>query len=384
MSALPATSRPRTPIEVSVSPSTVQPAGAGTRRNPYVAYRKLLPPQRVRELSRLRPWISVRDTLWCWAWIAAAWALVYFVPTWWAVLLAMPVIGTRYYALFIIGHDGMHRRIFSSGPASDLFTDLFLIGPIGMVNRINSRGHLEHHQNLANDDDPDLHKHACFNKADKLEYVLFLTGLASVINVFKNLFLRTGKVDSAGRSAAAESDANASDTNRRTHGVRDLAIIGLWQLGLLIGLTTLVGTALGGTLTEPLSVLIRGWWGYPVLWIMPVYLFTYLPNLIRAFVEHSHPEDDDIADQHRLITFLSNPIERLVLSPMNMNYHIGHHLWPSIPYYNLPQADRELRATPESQRLGMEWRGSYLAYMWRYYVALPIEACKKSRHRQRA
>ncbi len=384
MSAIPTTHVPRRPIEVEI------PAGAGSsssvekpRRNPYVAYRKLLSPQRVKELSQLRPWISVRDTVWCWAWILAAWALVYFVPTWWSVLVAVPVIGTRYYALFIIGHDGMHRRIFPSGPASDLFTDLFLIGPIGMVNRINSRGHLEHHQNLANDDDPDLHKHACFNKADKLEYVLFLTGLASVINVFKSLFLRTGKVDAAGRSAAAESDASASETNRRTHGVRDLAIIGGWQIALVAGLTTLVGLSFGGSIGSPVSILTHGWWGYPVLWILPVYLFTYLPNLIRAFVEHSHPEDDDLADEHRLITFLSNPIERLVLSPMNMNYHIGHHLWPSIPYYNLPIADRELRARPEAERTGLEWRGSYLAYIWRYYVSLPIEACRQSRHRKR-
>lgn len=366
------------PVQVKVPrPAAPPPA----RRNPYIAYRKLLTPQRVRELSTLRPWIPVRDTLWCWAWIAAAWALVFFVPTWWSVLLAIPVIGTRYYALFIIGHDGMHRRIFNSAKRSDWFTDLFLIGPIGMVNRVNSRNHLEHHQNLANDDDPDLHKHACFNKSDKLEYLLFLTGLSALVNVYKNLFVHTGKVDAAGHAAAFGTDAAAASENHRKHSLRDLAIILGWQAALCLGLTFLTGLAFGGTFNKPLSVLLHGFWGYPALWLAPVYLFTYLPNLIRSFVEHSHPEDDDHADEHRLCTFLSNPIERLVMSPMNMNYHIGHHLWPSIPYYNLPIVDRELRAIPAEKRDGLNWRGTYIAYMWSYYVAMPLEECRNSRHR---
>ncbi len=377
----------RVPVQVSVPTSDApRPAPAAAqrpvRRNPYIAYRKLITSQRVKELSALRPWIPVRDTIWCWAWIAAAWAFVFFVPTWWSVLLAIPVIGTRYYALFIIGHDGMHRRIFASAKRSDWFTDLFLIGPIGMVNRVNSRNHLEHHQNLANDDDPDLHKHACFNKSDKLEYLLFLTGLSALVNVYKNLFVHTGKVDAAGRAAAAETDAAAASENHRKHSLRDIAIILGWQAALCLGLTLLTGIAFGGTVDKPLSILLHGFWGYPALWLAPVYIFTYLPNLIRSFVEHSHPEDDDHADEHRLCTFLSNPVERLVMSPMNMNYHIGHHLWPSIPYYNLPIVDRELRAIPAEKREGLNWRGTYAGYMWSYYVALPIEECRHSRLRK--
>ncbi len=367
---------------------TASATGVPTRRNPYRRYRSsLLTPQRVRELSKLRPWRSLRDTAWMWMGIVAAWALVFAYPTWWAVALAIPVIGTRYYGLFIIGHDGMHRRIFNSGPASDLFTDLFLIGPIGMCNRVNSRPHLEHHQNLANDDDPDLHKHACFNKASRLEYVLFLTGLGSVITVFRTLFLgeRTGSSKAAQTPPLPPPGGADLPSDRapakKPHSARDLVVILAWQALLIGGLTAMVGYALGGrTLLE---IGIRGWWAYPALWAFPVYLFTYLPNLIRSFVEHSHPEDDDIADEHRLVTFLSNPVERVFFSPMNMNYHIAHHLWPSIPYYNLPVADTELRAQPEALREGLNWRGTYLAYLWRYYVALPLAACRNSRHRVR-
>ena len=87
MSAVPGTPIQR-PIEVSIPIPVSGVRSPGQRRNPYRAYRaSLLSPQRVRELSRLRPWISLRDTAWMWLGIAAAWGLVFFYPTWWAVLV---------------------------------------------------------------------------------------------------------------------------------------------------------------------------------------------------------------------------------------------------------------------------------------------------------
>jgi fatty acid desaturase len=339
---------------------------------PYRAYRSLLSPQRVRELSVLRPWRTVFDTLHCWLAILGgfalgAWSLSTPAHWLWGVPLAVVIIGARYYALFILGHDGMHRRIFSSGPSSELYTDLLLIGPIAMVCRVNARNHLDHHQHLATDDDPDLHKHACFNKTTRSEYLAFLTGLSSVVGVLRNLFVRPFK-------AAAITESQSGPSRYRP---RDLAIILTWQLALSGGLTLLVALARGAD--TPLDILARGWFAYPLFWLLPVYLFTYLPNLIRSFVEHSHPENDDRADTHRLITFTSNPIERFFLSPMNMNYHIAHHLWPSIPYYNLPIADAELRGRPGTD--GLTWRRSYTAYLWRYFVALPLAECRQIRHR---
>ena len=39
-----------------------------------------------------------------------------------------------------------------------------------------------------------------------------------------------------------------------------------------------------------------GWWGYPLLWWVPVFLFTFLADNLRTFVEHSHTESDAEAD----------------------------------------------------------------------------------------
>jgi fatty acid desaturase len=337
---------------MSVAPPP--PDGARLRRadvvqRTYEPYRSgLLSPQRVSELSRLRPWRAVADALVCWICIAAAWLAVARWPHWWVVLLALPVVGTRYYALFILGHDGLHRRLLPGRRANDLFNDLVILGPIGAITRINRVNHLEHHDYLASARDPDRHRYGCVNKADHLALLGYLTGLTSMARSARNVFLGSA---TNGRRDVAHPDGS--------YRPRDIVILVGWQALLLGALTSSIG-----------------WWGYPVLWLLPVFLFTVLGDNLRSFLEHSHPERDDLADRHRLITFLAHPLERMLLAPMNMNYHAAHHLWTSIPYYNLSEADREIRHKATTS--GLLWRVSYLAYLWQYVRALPLDDCRAS------
>jgi fatty acid desaturase len=337
------------------------PRATTPRFDPYQPFRRtLLTPDQVRSLSALRPARVVADTLWCWLWIAGTWAAVATWTHWWVVALAIPLIGSRYYALFIIGHDGLHRRLFPNRDRNDLFNDLCILGAIGAVTRINNRNHLRHHQYLATQDDPDRHRHACFNKSEVIEVVAFLSGISSVYTSVRNVFRPNDRVRKYGAPDAAEvqgepGTALASAPER--YSARDTLILLGWQIALIGGLSWAIA-----------------WWAYPVLWLLPVFVFTYLGDNFRSFIEHSHPESDAKADQHRLITFISNPVERLFIAPMNMNFHAAHHLWVSVPYYNLPKADRLMRENPGSTAL--EWRRSYLGYLWRYMRALPLEECK--------
>lgn len=319
----------------------------------YKPYRTtLLSAARVREMSQLRPARVIRDVALSWAIILLAWAFVAVFPEWWAVLLTVPVIGARYYALFIIGHDGLHRRLFAHKQTNDRFNDLFIMAPIGAITRINNLNHLKHHLHLGTEEDPDRSKHACFNKTDHNELFIYLIGIFSVFKTLLNVFVKP--------VASPERPSTEAEPRRaaaRQYTPADLALLLGWQIALFGGLT--------------LSI---GWWAYPVLWLAPVFLGTYLADNLRSFIEHSHPENDASADEHRLITHLSNPIERFFIAPMNMNYHAVHHLWPSIPYYNLKIVDEEIRRHPDAE--GLVWRKSYLGYLWRYMRALPLEDCK--------
>ena len=327
-------------------PTPSVPSERAASRDPYQPYRStLLTPAQTKELSELRPWVVVRDLALAWLTIVSAWALAATYTTWWTVALAMVVVGTRFYALFVIGHDGLHRRLFADRATNDFVCDVFVLGPIGAITRINNRNHLAHHRHLATDLDPDRHKHACFNKTDLTELLAYMSGLMSIVTSARNVFL-PGRPD--------------EESVREGYTGRDLAILIGVQTVLVAGLTWAFG-----------------WWGWPVMWIVPVYVFTYLGDSIRSFAEHSHPEADDVADDHRLITYVSSPLERLFLAPMNMNFHAAHHLWVSIPYYNLPKADALMRAHPLGS--GLEWRKSYVGYLIRYALALPLEECRVQR-----
>ena len=71
----------------------------------YKPHRHILSPEALKSLSKINPWKPICHVFWMWAGIIAAWSLVAWHPSWWTVLIAIPVIGTRYYSLFIIGHD---------------------------------------------------------------------------------------------------------------------------------------------------------------------------------------------------------------------------------------------------------------------------------------
>ncbi len=302
----------------------------------------LLTPQRIRELGVIRTNRALLDIAFCWILILAAFVLVTYHTAWWSLVTAFVLIGNRYYALFIIGHDGMHRRVAPSTNRNDLICDLLVFGPIGAITRLNNYNHLEHHYWLGTPKDPDRPKHCSFNKTSSSELLGFLSGFSIVLTAIRNVFHPRARQNQAGG-----------------YGVRDVFIVGGWFVLLAGGLTWQIG-----------------WWAYPLLWLAPVYTFMYLADNFRSWSEHSHPEADDSADAHRLITFLSNPVERCFLAPMNMNYHTVHHLWPSIPYYNLAAADREIRTMPAAR--GLEWRGSYLAYLWTYMKALPLAEYRRS------
>jgi fatty acid desaturase len=318
---------------------------ARERRDPYQPFREqMLSAARVRELSQLRPGRVVIDVAVSWLIILGAWSLAAIYTTWWSVGLAIIVVGTQYYALFIIGHDGLHRRLFPRRETNDLFCDLFVFAAIGAITRLNNRNHLAHHQHLATGDDPDRYKHACFNKSNLGELLAYLSGLATIWTSVRNVFFPAGR-------------APRGETRDDGYTLRDVALLGGVQLSLMAGLT-----------------FVFGWWGWPLLWAVPVYIFTYLGDSIRSFAEHSQPESDVPADEHRLISYVSSPLEAMFFAPKNMNFHAAHHFWVSIPYYNLPIADAEMRRHPLASRL--EWRHSYAAYLLRYALALPLEECR--------
>lgn len=293
-------------------------------------------------LHRLQPRIVMRDTALAWLGILLAWVAVAHWPVWYVILPAIPVIGTRYYALFIIAHDGLHRRLFDRRRHNDLWNDLLIVAPLGAITRINRINHMRHHRELALPSDTDRYKYTNDDKDETFTFLFFLTGLQYVGRTLRNVLL-TSK-----RGEHAELVAAVVEGEDLHYALRDVLLLAGWQLALIGGLTFAIG-----------------WWAYPLLWLLPVYCFAYTADIVRVFCEHSSMSDTAAADRTiRLVSFRSNWLERQFFAPHNMNFHAAHHLWPGIPYYNLPQADRLMRKSGKTQ--GIVWRSSYLLHLWRY------------------
>jgi fatty acid desaturase len=310
----------------------------------YQPYRtELLSRDELAQLSKLNYRLVFCNIASLWLQIAAAWTVAAAYPAWWVLVVAAAFVGNRYYALFIIGHDGLHRRLHASREINDLINDVLVLGPLGAITRINRSNHMLHHRTLGCPEDPDAYKYGPRWNAGTLDFVLLLTGIPFVFRAFKNVY--------AGRSNAAAA--------KESYSGRDIVIIVGWQLALVSMLSWAFG-----------------WWGYFLMWLAPVYVFTFAADITRVFCEHS-ADDNPHALHARLVTFTANKTELALFAPMNMNHHVAHHLWPSIPYANLPRATEliRLRAAQLHGAAVPTYRHSYV----RYLMACLGRTCERER-----
>jgi len=81
------------------------------------------------------------------------------------------------------------------------------------------------------------------------------------------------------------------------------------------------------------------------LWLIPVYFFT-LFNSVRFIAEHyGTPWNEGQLVGSR--TIISNPLNRFFWN--NINWHIGHHVYPAVPWYNLVELHRLMEPAIEAR-----------------------------------
>jgi fatty acid desaturase len=66
--------------------------------------------------------------------------------------------------------------------------------------------------------------------------------------------------------------------------------------------------------------------------------------MVRTCAEHQ-PEDFPAADLDKppiVRTTLPSVLEKWLIYGINFNYHLEHHLWPHVPFFNLPKLHAHL------------------------------------------
>ena len=87
------------------------------------------------------------------------------------------------------------------------------------------------------------------------------------------------------------------------------------------------------------------WTVFLLLWVVPMMSWLKVALRLRTIGEHYGLEYDHMLRQTR--TTYPNLLEKLLIAPKNIGYHLDHHLYPSVPFYNLPALHRALQAHDE-------------------------------------
>lgn len=269
----------------------------------------------IRRLSILKPWISVSHIILEYVFIISAIVLCsnYWHPL--TYIVSVMWIGARQHALIILMHEGAHYRIVNNRKLNDFLGEVFTAFPVFITMQNYRLNHLPHHRHMNTEKDPDwVRKDTPDWKFPKSRSELFfmLFKIALGFNVLEMLKL----IASVIRPNSAKQ--KKSNSNR-------------WLFaGQIVFYSLLIAT-----------LIYFGWWlEYLLYWIIPMFTWLQLIFRIRSIAEHFGVEYDHTYT-HARNTYPSI-FDRLFLASKNVWYHLDHHLYPSVPFYHLPQLHEEL------------------------------------------
>lgn len=264
------------------------------------------------------------------------WHTLRTLPAWAVALVLLSlalsffVLACKQHALGIVMHDATHFRLFGNRRVNELASNWLCAFPNGMVTSSYRRGHLPHH--------------LFTNKPNDPYWVRLTVDRNYVFPMPRGAFYRILLGDLFGLHLRAwwpiirywTGWAFVFDNREKllTQSER-VQFIAFWLL------------AAG-------AVAASGLWGYfLLLWMLP--MFTLALALTRIRIVAEHPLDQHETELLRTRHVDGTWLERFALSPLNINYHVAHHLFPSVPLYNLPKMHAILLADPAFRDEAQLW-----------------------------
>jgi fatty acid desaturase len=239
------------------------------------------------------------------------------------VLLAWPVMSGRHLGLAILMHDAAHGLLLRNKRWNDRIGQWLTAYPTMADTLLYRRVHFQHHRNTWTDQDPDL-------------------GLAAALPVSRASFRRKMIRDLTGRTAfaryrlLARYAAGLTPSGSGREGKSWLTLARAFvasQYGFLITNAVLFAALCAAGRPD----------AYLWIWVLPAWTGYQVVLRIRSIAEHACVSDSrDPLKQTR--TTLAPGWLRFFIAPHHVNYHLEHHLFMTVPHYNLPAAHAWLRA----------------------------------------
>jgi fatty acid desaturase len=216
----------------------------------------------------------------------------------------------------VLVHEGTHYLLFRNRRLNAVVSELLLAWPLFITTRAYRGSHFAHHRHVNTEKDPDLMRKQNseweFPKTWRALAILLLKDAVG-LNTYQQLL-----------EAADLSDPKEQQSRRfEPYGWARV----LYYAVVLAGVTY-----------------FRVWPLFLLFWIVPLLTWLKMILRIRSIAEHFGIENDHVYTRSR--TTLPSRFERLFVAPRNINFHLDHHLYPSVPFFRLPRLHMLLMADP--------------------------------------
>jgi len=295
--------------------------------------RDLLTPSELAALRERVEWKGIALIAHAWAVIFASIALVAVFPNPLTYVVAVVLIGSRQLGLVILMHDGAHGCLSRNAARNMALSQWFCALPVFAETAAYRRYHLAHHARTQQDDDPDL-------------------ALSAPFPITKASYRRKFWRDITGQTGYEQRKAQVLNAlgDPAWPWKRRLSLFAE-KLGPQLAVNAILFAALA---------LAGVWWAYPLLWLVPLLTWMMVITRIRNIAEHAVvPDSNDPLRNTR--TTRASLIERALVAPYFVNYHLEHHLLYYVPCYNLPKLHAILMRGPHAAR--MEMQPNYLSVL---------------------
>lgn len=268
-----------------------------------------------------------------------------------AWLVAIVILGGRQLALAILMHECAHQSLFRTRALNDVIGKWLCAAPVWNRLEAYRKHHLAHHAHTSLEDDPDLGLVEPFpsSRASMIRKLLRdVSGIAFLRRVVGQILMDAGVL------------TYSASTGQEKVVPRPSIATMAKNLVVNTGPVVLTNAALGAALVA------FGHGELYLAWIVANATTFSLFVRIRSIAEHAVTESTSDPFRNTRTT-LANPFARLTVAPHHVNFHLEHHLVPTVPHYRLTALHRLLVA-----------RGAYedamLASGYREVMRLAIRA----------
>jgi fatty acid desaturase len=282
----------------------------------------------LRILHRKRPLLHAVVAAANFAALFLAGAAIVLLDPWYLWLPFAIVAGFAVFNCTVLLHEVVHHAVLGNlNRRAYRLLGLLYAMPSGISASQFTRWHLDHHAELGSDtEDPKRHYLSPKINARWLKFLYFTPALFPI-------YFR----------AAAKETASYEPELRRKISRERLATVG-FQLGIL-GVIAWIG----------------GWAMAWKLYMVPVFFVFPIAFALNRVGQHYDVDPDDPAKWATLVKGSWFWDAAYLFS----NYHLEHHYFPGVPFYNLPKLQRLLM--PFYEKRGMMPR-SYGSLVWNYLV----------------